>query len=162
MGLAALRIPTLPSAMPATKGALVGAAGRAVYMAALRRPAEAQAAFDQLVKEHPNAPEVHELYGVFLAVSDPDGAVREWKKEIEISPQHVPARLQLAFEYLKRGDAAAGLPYAQEAVKLDAQSFATHNALGRLLVETDNVEVGFVALEKARDLAPGRPESPHA
>jgi len=37
-------------------------------------------------------------------VVDPEAAMRELKKAVELSPRLLPAVLQIAFEYLKRGD----------------------------------------------------------
>ena len=159
IGLAALRVPILPANTPPGKSELVSAAGRAVYDAALRRAADARKDFENLAATYPDTPEVHNLYGMFLLQSDPDRAIAEWKREIEISPKHVPARLQLAFEYLKRNEAATGLPYARQAAELELDSFVAHNALGRLLGETGDQKGAIVELERARDLAVDSPET---
>ena len=159
IGLAVLRMPMLPAALPASQRELVADAGRAVHDAMARRPADAKREFDGLLAKYPNTPEIHNIYGTYLLEGDPDAAIREWKRELEISAKHVPARLQLAFEYQKRGEAASGLVYAREAVGLEPGSFAAHNALGRVLVETGELREGIAELEKSRDLAPDSPET---
>jgi tetratricopeptide (TPR) repeat protein len=159
IGLAALRMPMLPAAVPASRLDLVNDCGRAVYDEIALEPAEAKRGFERLLAKYPGAPEIHYVYGRFLLTSDPDAAIREWKEEIRISPKHVPARLEIAFEYLKRGDAEKALPYAREAVELEPNSFAARNALGRALLETGDVKAGVAELEKARDLAPDSPET---
>ncbi len=78
---------------------------------------------------------------------------------MEISPNHVPARLQLAYEYLKRGDAASALPFAEKALALEPESFVTHNALGRVLVEMGKLKEGIAEIETACKLAPESPEN---
>jgi tetratricopeptide (TPR) repeat protein len=158
MGLASLRVPAFPSELASAKRPLVEDVGRVMFDAGARRGEAAQGGFEALVAKYPNEPEVHYLYGAFLANNDPDRAVDEWKREIQISPKHVPARVQLALEYLKRDDPKSALPYAREAVKLDPGSFATHYALGRVLAGSGDVLEGIHELERARELAPDSPE----
>lgn len=159
VGLAALRMPMLPSELPAEDRDLVQDAGRAVYDSMARRSAEAKREFEALVAKYPRTPQVHNVYAVFLLSSDPDQAIREWRRELEISPKHIPARLQLAFEYLKRGEADQAAPLAREAAELEPDSFVAHNALGRVLIETGDIRRGVAELEKARDLEPASAET---
>jgi predicted Zn-dependent protease len=70
----------------------------------------------------------------------------------------VYARLDLAFELLRRGEYAAALPPAEEAVKLAPGLFAAHHAVGRALAETGELERGIRELEAAARLAPESPE----
>jgi len=88
-----------------------------------RRAADAQKDFEDLVANYPRTPNLHYLFGSFLLTSDSDAGLGELKKELGISPRHVPALAQIAFEYLKRGDTAAALPYARKGVEADPQSF---------------------------------------
>jgi tetratricopeptide (TPR) repeat protein len=158
-GLASLRVPALPTDLATAKRPMVEEVGRVMFDAGARRGEAAQAGFKRLAAEYPDEPEIHYLYGTFLANNDPDQAIDEWKRELQISPNHVPARVQLALEYLKRGDAETALPYAREAIKLEPGAFATHYALGRVLVGSGNVPEGIHELEKARELAPDSPET---
>ena len=64
------------------------------------------------VARYPKAPHVHYARGVFFLTEDSERALADFRRELEISPSHVPARLQIAFEYLKRGEAALALPLA--------------------------------------------------
>jgi tetratricopeptide (TPR) repeat protein len=107
------------------------------------RPDQAQKEFENLVASYPKAPNIHYLYGSFLLSIDTDAALGELKKELEVSPRHVPALLQIAFEYLRQGDGAAALPYARRAAEINANSFGAHNALGRALVEMGDLEKGY-------------------
>ena len=152
-------MPMLPPELPAGKRELVFQVGRAVYDTGARRVAEARRGWEELIEKFPAEPNIHYLYGGFLLLSDADAAIREWKRELEISPKHVPARLQLAYEYLKRQDAAQALPYAEQAVQLEPASFIARNALGRVLVESGDVRRGIAELEMAVKLAPQSPEN---
>lgn len=158
-GIAGLRMALLPSEVPTGQRELVALVGRAVFDTGARRPSESKRDFDELAVNYPATPEIHYLYGGFLLLSDADAAIREWKREIEISPKHVPARLQLAYEYLKRGDPTQALPYAEEAVRLEPKSFVAHNALGRVLVESADLKRGITELEMATKLSPESPEN---
>jgi len=157
-GLMVLRIPKLPAEIPEEKRELVTLAGRAAYAHLAREGKEAKERFLQLIERYPNVPNVHYAYGIFLLVSDSDAALAELRKEIEIQPDGVYARLDLAFELMRRGEYAAALPPAEEAVKLAPGLFAAHNALGRALAETGELERGIRELEAAARLAPDSPE----
>ncbi len=159
VGLAALRMPLFPADVPAARRELVEQTGMAASLAAARKPLEARKSFEELIARHPDEPELHNAFGAFLLPNDADAALKEWKRTIELAPKHVPARLQLAFEYLNRGDAASGLPYAREAVELAPGLFVGHNALGRLMAETGDLAGGVKELERARDLAPDSAET---
>ena len=71
----------------------------------------------------------------------------------------MPARLQIAFEYLKRGEPAQALPVASEAAKLAPDHFAACLALGQVLLETNDLQRAIPELEKAATLAPGSPQA---
>jgi predicted Zn-dependent protease len=158
LGLTMLRLPYLPVEAPADKRELIFKTGRAALLAATNRLPEAEQEYKELSAIFPHAPGVHYAYGVFLLRSAPDDALVEFKRELELSPEHVPARLQIAFEYIKRGEHAAGLPFAEEAVKLAPELFAAHNALGRILLETGALERAVSELETGTKLAPDSPE----
>jgi tetratricopeptide (TPR) repeat protein len=158
-GIAGLRKPLLPAELPPAERELVLQVGRAVWDTGARREAAAQKEFEELVKSYPSTPNIHYLFGSFLMLSDPDAGLRELSKELEISPRHIPARLQMAFEYLRRGDGAAALPFARQAAEIEPGYFAAHNALGRALVDSGDLENGIKELELARQQAPGRPQT---
>jgi predicted Zn-dependent protease len=158
LGLTMLRLSYLPVEAPVDKREMIFKTGRASLFAATNRIPEAEQEYKELVAAYPNAPGVHYAYGVFLLRSAPADALAEFKRELQLAPGHVPARLQIAFEYIKRGEHAAGLPFAEEAVKLAPDLFATHNALGRILLETGELDRAVRELETGTKLAPDSPE----
>ncbi len=159
LGLTVLRMPILPSDMPATGRERVLLAGRAGYAMAARHAGTALAALDELVTRYPKTPHAHYARGVFFLTEDPDRALEEFRRELAISPTHVPARLQIAFEYLKRGQAAQALPVAIAGAKLAPDHFATHLALGQVLLELNENQRAIPELEKAATIAPGSPQA---
>ncbi len=157
-GLMMLRLAYLPGETPAEKREVVLKTGRAAFYLLADRRQEAAREFQELVAAFPNTPDVHYAYGIFFLRDSPDEALREFKQELQLSPQHVFARLQIAFESLKRNDAATGLSYAEEAVKLAPNLFAAHNALGRILFELGQTERAIKELETGVKQAPDSPE----
>ena len=158
-GIAALRKPLLPAEVPEADRELVLQTGRAVYDAAARKAEVAQKEMEALVARYPAVPNIHYIYGSYLMFSDPDRGLKELRRELEISPAHVPARVGIVVEYLKRGEPAAALPYARDAVELAPKDFVTHTLYGRVLVESGDVKPGVTELELAAKLAPDSPQT---
>src|SRR3984957_5287226 len=137
MGIAALRKPLLPTELVPTDRQLVMDVGRVMYDATALRTTEAGAEFKILVDKYPETPNIHYLYGSFQMFADANNGLREMKKELEISPSHVPAMVTIANEYIQRKEFQSALPYAQKATELEPQSFPAHVVLGRVLAEGD-------------------------
>jgi len=100
LGLAMLRLPHLPSEIPAEKREIVFKAGRAAHLAVTNRVNEARREYQELVAAFPDSPGVHYAHGIFLMRDNPDAGLEAFKRELQLSPKHVAARLQIAFEYI--------------------------------------------------------------
>lgn len=157
-GLNVLRMPMLPSQVTEAMRERVTLAGRAGYALAARQTQEAKQALDELIARFPGTPHTHYARGVFLLTEDADRALEEFRRELAISPSHVPARLQMAFEYLKRGEPALARQPAAEAVRLAPDHFATRAALGQVKLAFDDVPGAIGELEQAAQLAPASPQ----
>ncbi len=131
MGIATLRMPFLPSELPPDRREMVLMAGRGSYLMATRNTASAEKAFEALVARYGDTPSVHYAYGVFLLQEKGAQAIEEFKRELEIQPEHPSSLMQIAFEYLKQGDSKSGLDYAKRAVVSAPQEFPAHKALGQ-------------------------------
>jgi tetratricopeptide (TPR) repeat protein len=158
LGLNILRMPFLPTEAPPDKRELILLAGRAAFNQAARRVQDTERAFKELLARYPDAPNVHYAYGVFLLIDLPDAALDEFRRELQVSPSNVPAMLQIAFEYIKRNDFENAKPYAQQAVEAAPNLFATHNALGRVLLELGKIDEAIQELEIGVKQAPDSPE----
>ncbi len=156
-GLAGLRRPILPEDLPPGDKDLVERAGRAVCAMAGRDHAAAETSFAELLATYPNSPNVHYLYGLFLAATDADAGLREYQKELELNPKHTAALASIALEYETRGELDTAISYARRAVEADPQYFGAHVVLGRLLVSAGEVEHGIKELETARQQASDSP-----
>jgi len=157
MGIATLRLPMLPVELPPDRREMVLIAGRASYQMATRNTAAAGKAFEALVVRYPETPNVHYANGVYLLLEQPDRAIDEFKKELELQPGHPASLMQIAFEYLKRGDASAALPWAKQAVTAAPRDFAARKALGQALLETGDVAGAIAELQTGIGLAPESP-----
>jgi tetratricopeptide (TPR) repeat protein len=158
LGINALRMPFLPSEVSPDKREMILLAGRAFYYMAARQVQDTERAFQELVSRYPQTPNVNYAHGVFLLIDTPDAALEAFKRELKVSPTHIPALLQIAFEYLKRNEFEAAKPFAEQAVQISPNLFATHNALGRVLLELGKVDEAIKQLEIGVQLAPDSPE----
>jgi tetratricopeptide (TPR) repeat protein len=150
-------MPLLPIEAPTDRRDMIMMAGRASYMMAARQNAAAAKAFESLASRYPETPNVHYAYGIFLLQEQPDKAIEEFKRELELQPNHPASLMQIAFEYLNRGDAQTALTWAQQAVAASPNSFAPHKALGQVLLETGDVEGAIKELQAGIKLAPDSP-----
>ena len=158
-GLAVLRMPVLPDRIPAADRTFVDRVGEAELAEMERRAEESGKLFERLLADYPKAPELHYTYGSLLLSSDPPRGVALLKGELIISPDHVPALASLAYEYLKEGDPAQALLYAEKAARLAPGDFAARTAYGRALLEQGRVADAIRELETAVKLAPDSPQA---
>jgi tetratricopeptide (TPR) repeat protein len=154
LGLSVLRIPLLPSEMPAQKREMVLMAGRATIHWANGRRAPAKAMYEELLLRYPEAPNAHYAFGVFLLKEDADAALEQWSRELKLSPFHVESMLQIALEKNLRAEQEEALKLAQKAVELAPQNPAARNILGRILLNRDDVEGAIKQLEMGVKISP--------
>lgn len=161
-GLTLLRMPFLPDELAPDKREEVMLAGQAGLDMAAHRLDEARPIFDTLLARYPNEPNVHYAFGVYMLKQDADAALKEFKRELEISPAHFPSMVQMAFEYLKRDEYNEALPLAEKAVQLAPKEFAARNVLGRVLLELGQIDRAIKELEEGTRIAPNSPEMHYA
>ena len=153
-GLAGLRMPLLPSEIPQDRHELIRLAGKGLCAAQQGRADDALESFTTMRDSFPKEPGVHFLMGSFLMKTRPEDGIAEMKRELEVSPSHVPARNRLAEQYTKSGQLEEALRLAQEAEKLEPKNFSVHLMLGEALLAMGNTAEGVKELEKAKQLAP--------
>jgi tetratricopeptide (TPR) repeat protein len=158
-GLVLLRLSLVPSEIAPADRELVEGAGRA-YCAHLARKGDlARSRFEEALSRHPRERHLHYGYGLSLAQQGRPEAIEEFRKEIDLHPDHVLAQLELAFNLLARGRTGEAREAAETAVRLDPDLFAPHLALGRALVSEGELALGIYELETAVRLAPGIAET---
>ena len=154
-GLVLLRRAQVPKDVAAGDREYVRSVGEAYCAHLARRADEARRLFADLVERFPSDRYLHYGYGMALAQAGDAASLAQFEREIELFPDDLLARVELAFGLLTRGRAPEALPPAERAVALAPRLFAAHLALGRALVETGAVERGLRELEAAAELEPG-------
>jgi predicted Zn-dependent protease len=157
-GLVLLRRPQLPSEVPASDRPLLREAGRAYCAQLDRRTDEAVRLFAALVEERPRERYLHYGYGLALAQAGSADSLVQFRREVELFPDDVLARVELAFGLLARGREEEAVAPAKAAARLAPGLFATHLALGRALVAIGQLTRGIRELETAAAMAPLIPE----
>jgi predicted Zn-dependent protease len=133
-------------------------AGEAYCAHLARHSEQAVPRFDALVLQHPRERYLHYGRGLALAQQGSADALAEFRREIELFPDDVLARVELGFGLLTRGREAEAIAPAEEAVRLAPGLFVTHLVLGRALAATGRLERGIQELETAAAVAPRIPE----
>lgn len=157
-GLLLLRRPELPEAVRPPDRPLVDQAGGAYCAHLARRGADARGRYEALLSRFPKQRYLHYGHGLALAQAGSADALAQFRREIELFPDDVLARLELAFALIQRGEAGEAVPVAEKAAALAPGLFAARIALGRALVETGELRRGIAELELALKLEPGLPE----
>lgn len=159
LGLAALRTPLLPQDIPAEQQDLFHTAGLAAFSQMAGDPSSAHQHFQTLLEHYPTAHHVHYLYACSLLAANPEQAIQEFRRELQITPASGGTLTMLSWALLNRGDSAEALPYAKEAVKHEPANPMGQYVLGRSLVETGDVAGGIQHLESAVKLDPANLEN---
>lgn len=158
LGLAALAWPLLPSELAPQQRELVARSGEGVLYTATRQLEKARGLYADLLARYPGEPNVHYNHGIFLLLEDSEQALAAFRRALDLWPDHVSARLQIALEYTRRQDFAAALPYAEEAAHKAPGSPAARRILGRLWLQLGNLPAALQELEAAATLSPDEAE----
>jgi tetratricopeptide (TPR) repeat protein len=157
-GLATLRMPILPADLPPNQRDAVSMAGKAFWDLITQPPAETEADFKALVAKYPNFPNVHYLYGTYLAAHRPEECAPEFLRELRVTPDNVPARVQLALRYIVEGKLDEALKFAREAIALSPDSVGSELALAEVLRAQGNDQGALAAYLEAKRLDPDSPK----
>jgi tetratricopeptide (TPR) repeat protein len=157
LGITLLRLSVLPSEVPPEKREIVELAGRAGAFAIGMMRDAAEQAFGQLVSKYPDEPNVHYVFGTYLLGDRPAEALEQFTMELQRSPQHVPARVQIAQELVKQGEFDRATPYATQAARLAPNNFMARRILGQLKLQAGDTTGAIAHLEAARALEPTSP-----
>jgi tetratricopeptide (TPR) repeat protein len=153
-GLSVLRMPIFPYEIPSGKHELIMQAGAAGWAMNAHHLEDSKQAWQEIIAAYPREPNVHYAYGYLLALLDQEAAVTEFEKELELSPNHVPALTEAAFLRLKMAEFDKSRQLASRAMKIEPRNYAPHNIMGRILMQTGDAAGGIQELETAARLAP--------
>jgi tetratricopeptide (TPR) repeat protein len=145
------RTPPVPGSVDSEVVTRVGHAG---CLAGQKKFDEGRTELSALASQHPDYPNIHYAFGLFLEEADDvPAAVAEFKIEIEHNPGNIVSLLQIAAALYKT-DSSKGIPYAEDAIKLAPQQPFAHYLLGLLLLDTDDYQGAIPHLEIARQAFP--------
>ena len=155
LGWAVFRIDPKTAPPQSSPGTLiVQRAGHAECLAIQKKYDEARQEYSTLAAEYPEYPNIHYVFGKFLAeANDPTAAVAEFQKEIKNNPKDINSRLEIAATQYKV-NSAAGIPYAEQAVQLDPRLPFAHYLLGLLYLDVDEYQKAIPHLEIAQKAFP--------
>jgi tetratricopeptide (TPR) repeat protein len=155
MGLASLRMPNLPEDYALESRERVWLAGKAAFYVSLHDFTRGQEYSRRLLAEYGQQPPVHYLQGTLLKFQlEPVEAAQEFRKELEISPRHVPAMLELAQFEIDSSDLTVALSLARNATEIEPTNPDTHQILGRALLAAGQAKESAHELEWAERLSP--------
>ncbi len=155
MGLASLRMTNLPEDYPQERRELVWLAGEAAFYSAVHEHEREEEYANKLLIHYNQEPNVHYFRGTLLGFQKERAeAAKEYQQELQLSPQHVPAMVELALVQIDDFNATEGAAMAVRAVALDPKNSRAQFALGRALLETDRFQESAGHLEIAKRLAP--------
>ena len=136
VGLAGMRITTLPKDVPAESRQLFEAAGKAGYIFLSGDSQGADTEFNQLFARYPTAPNLHFFYGTLLFMHGPELAIPQFQSEVAVAPSNPAAHAILAYSLMFAGRFAESRPEAELALAGAPDMEMAQLALGRALAET--------------------------
>jgi len=159
LGLALLRIPSLPEEIDPARRPLVEQSGDVAQLLLASKYDQAFPKLQKLIEQYPATPFLHYADGTALdSLSQYDEAKAQMRAEIKISPQSALPWARLASIALRQRLPEEALPPAQNAVKLAPDSADAHYVLGRAWADTGDTAKAIPELERASQLSPGSPE----
>jgi tetratricopeptide (TPR) repeat protein len=158
IGLAALRMPVLPKEIELAQETLISATGRAGFQVMSGDDAGGDAAFAEIFRRFPHAPNLHYFYGYLLLSTDPVRAVAEFQQETAAAPGNANAHAMLAWAAGMEGDFTGSLPNAKLAAAADPSLALGQLVLGKALVETGDASGGVIHLETLLRMEPSNLE----
>ncbi len=158
LGMLSLRLRDKAYPAPSTPMAeVVGRLGEARCRVGKNQFDAARQIAQTVAAQFPQVPNVHYAYGrILLDSQDPTAAVKEFELEIANQPNDVYSRLEIAAARY-RVDSAAGIPYAEDAVRLNPRLPFGHYMLGLLLLDAGQYQNSVPQLELAKASFPDDP-----
>jgi tetratricopeptide (TPR) repeat protein len=159
LGVSFLRIPHFPEEVGRAQRPLVQRTGEAAVLLAGSKYDLALPKLHDLVRDFPQAPFLHYVYGsVLSSLSLFDEAATQFEIETRISPQSELPFVELASLNLQRHAEKDAIAPAKRAVQLAPTAAAAHYVLGRAYLEMAQIDAAIQELSRAAELSPGSPE----
>ena len=159
LGMSVLRIPKLPSAMPAAQLPLLEQCGTIAEQLQGSHYDAAYAQLQALLQQYPHQPFLHFIYGKALAgLSHYDQATAAMQTETHISPRSELPWIWLSRIALQQGNASNALTPARRAVALAPDSAEAHYMQGRAELQLNQIAPALADLQMASRRMPNSPQ----
>jgi tetratricopeptide (TPR) repeat protein len=159
IGLAGLRVITLPKDVASEDRVIFEAAGEAGYALLAEESERGDDLFRQLFSRYPTAPNLHLFYGLLLFPHDPTMALEEFRSELAVDASNETAHAMLAYTLMIAGRYTEALPEAERAYSAAPDTETAQLALGRSLAETGDVKRGTDLLNQVLQKDPNNLEA---
>jgi tetratricopeptide (TPR) repeat protein len=159
IGLAGMRVTSLPSDVAAQDRELYQAAGNAGYVFLSGDNEQADDLFAQLFTRYPSTPNLHYFYGFLLFPHDPGLAIDQFHTELAINPTNETANALLALTLVIAGRFSEALAPSQRAYASAPEMEMAQLALGRSLAETGDMKRGEELLNQVLQRDPNNLEA---
>jgi tetratricopeptide (TPR) repeat protein len=155
LGMTLLRVTAkTPPASETPDRRVIAAIGHAGCLVGQKKYDEAKTVVDAATSQYPQFPNIHYASGLLLLdTGDTSAAIAQFQQEIQNNPQHVLARFKIAAADYKV-DSQAGIPYAEDAIKINPNLPLGHYLLGLLLLDTGDYRRAIPELEVASKAYP--------
>jgi len=154
LGLNALHDASLPKDIPAERVDVVMRAGNATRSWILGENEQAEAGFQELVKQYSGVAGVHYLFGTYLSYTRPEEALPELRRELELNAANADAAAMLALLLARANDLPGALAYARKAAADQPADPLAEYAYGEVLMRMGEMRPAIARLEAARSLDP--------
>ena len=157
MGLASLRMKNLPEDYPPQRREMVWLAGEAALRASSypKDFARVDEYARRLLSRYDREPNVHSFRGSLYSFEHKDSeAAAEFRRELEISPQHVPAMVEIARMDVSNNELVEAMSLAKRAAEIEPKNAEARHVLGQVLFATRQLRESAQELEAAKQLAP--------
>ncbi|MCK4353475.1 tetratricopeptide repeat protein [candidate division WOR-3 bacterium] len=114
--------------------------------------------WSKTVIQSPNSAVVHNNLGTaYDGRGNPDKAIYEYKKAVEIDPNYKQAHYNLAASYADRGDYEEASYWHDKLIKIDPNCSRAYIKTGKVMVESGNFGQAIAEYKKAENIEPNNP-----
>lgn len=158
LGMAMLHVPLLPSEIDPSRDALIRAAGEVAAAIAQNDSTKSLAALPSLLKDFPETPYLRYAYGKALAsAGQNEEALKQQKEEAALSKTSALPWIEISAIELRLQHSQEAVRAAEEAVKREPDSSASHKALAQAAQALGEKARAVQELTLAEKLAPEKP-----
>lgn len=159
IGLAGLRVPSLPKDVPEDARNMVEDAGRAGYIFLSGNDLQADDLFSQLFVRYRSSSGLHLFYGLLLFPHAPGMAANQFRSELSSDPSNETANALLALALVVDGRFSEALQPAQRAYDAAPDMTMAQLVLGRALAETGEAKRSAELLNRVLERDPDNLEA---